>query len=77
VGPELVWMLWRREKSLAAAGLVPLCLTYSTCTVVTVLVCIEVVNMLCTMFSGSLVWFVFKTQRVAAGHGQPKSGNPE
>jgi hypothetical protein len=42
------------------------------------LVHIEVVNMLCTMFSGSMVWFVLKIQRVVAGHGQLKSGgNPE
>ena len=51
---------------------------YSTCTVVTILVCIEVINMLWSMFSGLMVWFVLKVQRVAAGHGQLKSGgNPE
>jgi hypothetical protein len=76
--PELVWMVWRREKSLATAGISLLCLTYSTCTVVTILVCIEVINMLWSMFSGLMVWFVLKVQRVAAGHGQLKSGgNPE
>ena len=67
-------MLWRRQKSLAPAGLVPLCLIYSACTVVTIFVCVEVVNMLCTMFSEPMVWFVLKIQRVVAGHGQLKSG---
>jgi hypothetical protein len=76
--PEVVWMLWRREESVAPAGLVPLCLTHSACTVVTILVCIEVINTLWSMFSGPMVWFVLKIQRLAAGHGQLKSGgNPE
>ena len=48
------------------------------CTVVTLLVCLEVINTLWSMFSGPMVWFVLKIQRVAAGHGQLKSGgNPE
>jgi hypothetical protein len=50
----------------------------SACTVATILVCVEVINTSWSMFSGPMVWFVHKIQRVALGHGQLKSaGNSE